>query len=436
MSPDQLRALQADKLHRQLGALCRRSPFYRRKLAAAGAFPSDIATHEDLAGLPFTTKSELIDSQRAHPPLGEHAGADMAEVVRVHATSGTTGTPSYVGVTSHDSALWTEAVARAYYAQGVRAEAVVTIGFSIGFFVGGIPVQQALAAIGATAVPVGTGATERLIDAALDLGADSLTCTPSFARHIAESLSARRGIDPAGLGVRRVLVGAEPGGGIPAVRAALEQTWNATVTESVGNGDVIPIHSGECSEQAGNHFLVPDMVLPEIIDPATGHVLDMSSPPVRGELVVTHLDRQCGALVRFRTRDHVEVRSGACPCGRTGMRMVCVGRTDDMLLVRGVNVWPSAVKDVVSSFAPRVTGQLRIALDGEGHHLDPPLNVVVEVPDRRAIQPGEIERELRARLVAGCSVSFVDAGTFPRTHTKENLLWRRDLEPDPCRAGA
>ena len=436
MSPEELRDLQADKLRRQLGAVHRRSPFYRRKFAAVGAFPEDIRTPEELAGLPFTDKQELRRSQRARPPLGEHAGADMAEVVRVHATSGTTGTPSFVGVTAHDSALWSEAVARAYYAQGIRTESVVVIGFSIGFFVGGIPVQQALAAIGATAVPVGTGATDRLIDAAIDLGADSLTCTPSFARHIAESLTTRRGIDPSELGLRRVLVGAEPGGGIPAVRAALEESWNATVTESVGNGDVIPIHSGECEEQVGNHFLVPDMVLAEVIDPSTGEVLHVGRRPVRGELVLTHLDRECGALVRFRTRDHVEAWSGGCACGRTGWRMVCVGRTDDMLLVRGVNVWPSAVKDIVSSFAPRVTGHLRIALDGEGHHLEPPLNVVVEVPDRSAIHPAEIEEELRARLVASCSVSFVDAGTFPRTHTKEKLLWRRDLDSDPCRAEA
>ena len=436
MSPAELRALQEEKLRKQLTALHRCSPFYRRKFATASAFPDDIRTLEDLAGLPFTEKQELRDSQSACPPLGEHAGTEMADIERVHATSGTTGMPSYVGVTAHDSALWREAVARAYYSQGVRRESVVVIGFGIGFFVGGIPVQQAVTAIGAAAVPVGIGATDRLIDAAIDLRADVLTCTPSYARHIAEHLLARRRMEPSDLGLRRVLVGAEPGGGIPAVRAALQESWNATVTESVGNGDVIPIHSGECEAQRGNHFLVPDMVLPEIIDPSSGAVLDLDRGPTSGELVLTHLDRQCGALVRFRTRDHVEVRSDSCPCGRTGPRMVCVGRTDDMLLVRGVNVWPSAVKDVVNGFAPRVTGQLRIALDREGHHLDPPLNVVVEVPDRGEIQPSEIERELRERLVAACSVSFVDAGTFPRTQTKEELLWRRDLDPDPCRAGA
>ncbi|MCQ3807809.1 MAG: hypothetical protein OXB92_00035 [Acidimicrobiaceae bacterium] len=432
----ELRTLQEEKLRLQLTALYRRSPFYQRKFEAAGAVPEDIRMLEDLAGFPFTEKQELRDSQRACPPLGEHAGALLVDIERVHATSGTTGTPCYVGVTARDSALWREAVARAYYSQGVRRESVVVIGFGIGFFVGGIPVKQALAAIGATTVPVGTGATDRLIDTLIDLQADVLTCTPSYARHIAEHLLARRGIEPSDLGLRRVLVGAEPGGGIPAVRAALQETWKATVTESVGNGDVIPIHSGECEAQDGNHFLVPDMVLAEVVEPSSGAVLDVDRGLTRGELVLTHLDRQCGALVRFRTRDHVEVRSDPCPCGRTGPRMVCLGRTDDMLLVQGVNVWPSAVKDIVGGFAPRVTGELRIALDREGHHLDPPLHVVVEVNDRAAIEPGEIERELRGRIVASCSVSFVAAGTFPRTQTKEKLLWRRDLDPDPNSAGA
>ena len=436
MQPEGLRALQEEKLTLQLRRLYDTSPFYRRKFDEVGASPSDIGTLQDLSELPFTEKQELRDAQQEHPPLGTHAGVDMADVVRVHATSGTTGTPSYIGVTHLDSAQWQESVARAYYAQGVRSHSVVMIGFGIGFFVGGLPVQQALTAIGAAAVPIGIGATERLIDAAVDLRASVLTCTPSYAGYIADHLSARRGIDPASLGLERILVGAEPGGGIPAVRSALQEKWQARVTESIGNGDVIPIHSGECEAQAGNHFLVPDMVLLEIIDPASGVVVDTGRGPTRGELVFTHLDRQCGALVRFRTRDHVQIRGDRCECGRTGPRMVCIGRTDDMLLVRGVNVWPSAVKDVVASFAPRVTGQLRIALDREGHHQDPPLHVVVEVADRGEIQPGEIEEALKARLAATFSVSCVAAGSFPRTQTKEKLLWRRDLDPDPCRAGA
>lgn len=435
MDAGELRSLQEEKLRAQVARVYRRSAFYRRKFDEAGASPCDIATLDDLSGLPFTEKHELRDSQRDHPPLGAHAGVAMADVARIHATSGTTGAPSYIGVTAQDGARWREAVARAYFAQGVRSSSVVVIGFGIGFFVGGLPVQQALAAIGATAIPVGVGATDRLVRAATDLGADVLTCTPSYAAHIADHIAAHHRTDPSELGLKRILVGAEPGGGIPAVRAALQQAWHARVTESVGNGDVIPIHSGECEAQSGNHFLVPDMVLPEIIDPESGTVTDVGRRAVTGELVLTHLDRQCGALVRFRTRDHVEIRGDRCECGRTGPRMVCIGRTDDMLLVRGVNVWPSAIKDVVAGFGPRVTGHLRIALDGDGHHHEPPLHVVVEA-DPDEIHPGEIETALRARLVATCSVSLVAPGTFPRTHAKEKLLWRRDLDPDPCRAGA
>jgi phenylacetate-CoA ligase len=187
---------------------------------------------------------------------------------------------------------------------------------------------------------------------------------------------------------------------------------------------------------------VPDMAVMEVIDPDTAEVIDIwAQPRSEGELVFTHLDRECAALVRFRTRDHVEIRTDPCPCGRTGPRMVCVGRTDDMLLLRGVNVWPSAVKDVISEFRPRLSGQFRIALDQAGHHHDPPLHIVAEVgassdagADRTAIG-SEVEAALRAKLIVTCAVELVDAGTFPRTETKEKLLWRRDLNPDPKTAG-
>lgn len=437
--PEQIRELQSAALGAQLRSVLARSEFYRHKFAATGALIEDVKTVDDLCELPFTHKEELLRSQTEHPPLGGHSGVTMAEVERVHASSGTTGKPSYIGVTATDAQRWREAVARAYYAQGVRSGSVVTMGFGIGFFVGGIPVQQALAAIGATAIPVGVGATERLIEASTDLGADILTCTPTYAAHLAEHL-ARRSIDPRSLGFERILVGAEPGGGIPAVRIALESAWGAKVTESLGNGDIVPIHSGECEAGDGNHFLVPDMAVLEVIEPDTQKVVDFSSrAESSGELVLTHLDRQCNALIRFRTRDHVSVRTDPCRCGRTGPRLVCIGRTDDMLIVRGVNVWPTAVADVVNSFRPRLNGRFRIALDRPGHHHDPPLLIVAETTGAGAstaagLQPAQVEAALRDRLIVTCKVDFVAEATFPRTHTKEQLLWRRDLEPNPAKA--
>lgn len=440
--PEQIRDEQLAALRAQLERLMSRSPFYTEKLAAAGFELGDAASLRDLSQLPFTEKQELRDTQAEQPPLGAHAGVEMVDVERIHASSGTTGKPSYIGLTATDAARWREAVTRAYYTQGVRRDSVVAMGFGIGFFVGGLPVQQGLAAIGATVIPVGTGATERLIEASLDLGANALACTPSYAAYLADRTQAVAGIAPEAIGFKRVLVGAEPGGGIPAFRAALQDVWNATVTESVGNGDVVPIHSAECEAQNGSHFLVPDMAVMEVIDPDTAEVIDIwAQPRSEGELVFTHLDRECAALVRFRTRDHVEIRTDPCPCGRTGPRMVCVGRTDDMLLLRGVNVWPSAVKDVISEFRPRLSGQFRIALDQAGHHHDPPLHIVAEVgassdagADRTAIG-SEVEAALRAKLIVTCAVELVDAGTFPRTETKEKLLWRRDLDPDPKTAG-
>ena len=222
-SPDEVRALQNGKLRTQMAYLKAHSPFVAEKLSSAGASFEDVRSVDDLAGLPFTTKQELRDSQRSHPPLGNHAAATRERIVRVHASSGTTGAPSYVPVTAHDSALWREAVRRVFRCQGVRSTSTVAMGFSIGFFVGGIPLAQGVEDIGATFLPIGAGATDRLLDSISRMRADTLACTPSYALYLAEA-ARDRGIDVAELGVERLTVGAEPGGGVPEIRRHLEET--------------------------------------------------------------------------------------------------------------------------------------------------------------------------------------------------------------------
>ena len=293
----------------------------------------------------------MRDSQRLHPPFGNHAAVDRERIVRVHASSGTTGVPSYIPVTAHDSALWREAIRRVFWCQGVRASSTVAMGFSIGFFVGGIPLAQGIESLGATFLPVGAGETDRLLDSIALMGADVLACTPSYALYLAEAASAR-GIDVADLPVKRLMVGAEPGGGVPGIRRHIEETWQATVTESVGNGDVVPVYAAESDMRDGCHFLTPDMVAMEIVDPDTGKVLPMDPGEIEGEMVFTHIDREAAPLLRFRSGDRVTVRNGPCENGRTGPRIRVVGRTDDLLILRGVNVWPSAIQDVVAGFRP------------------------------------------------------------------------------------
>ena len=423
-SAEEVRALQDGKLRRQMAYLKARSPFAAEKLSRAGAAFEDIRSVDDLAGLPFTTKQELRASQQAHPPLGNHAAAGRESIVRVHASSGTTGVPSYVPVTAHDSALWREAVRRVFWCQGVRPASTVAMGFSIGFFVGGIPLAQGLEDLGATFLPIGAGETDRLLDSIARLGADVLACTPSYALHLAEAARSR-GIDVAGLGVQRLAVGAEPGGGVPEIRRHLEETWQATVTESVGNADVVPVYSAESDIKDGCHFLVPDMVVMEVVDPASGSVLSMASEELEGEMVFTHIDREAAPLLRFRSGDRVIVKTAPCANGRTGPRIRVVGRTDDLLILRGVNVWPSAIQDVVTGFRPDTTGALRIMLPRRGPMVEPPLRILVEhgegAGDLEALASA-LERTLRDKLIFTARVELVPPGSIPRSTMKTRLV--------------
>ena len=417
-------AMQLEKLRRQLDYVTARSPFYARKFAAARFDPSRLRTLDDLRYAPFTTKEELRESQIASPPLGEHAAAELRDVIRIHSSSGTTGRPSYVGITRRDRDVWTETVSRVYYCEGVRREDVVVHGFGLGFFVGGLPLKDAIENIGATFIPIGTGASDRLVTSIRDLGGTILTCTPSYANYLAEYVRERFELEPSELGLQRILLGAEPGGGIPAVRERLAEEFDAFVTESLGNADLIPTYSANCDELDGNHFLAPDFMVLEVVDPDSGEPLELEDG-VEGELVATHIERECVPLVRFRVRDRVIVKTSPCACGRTAPRFTCVGRTDDMLIVAGVNVWPSAIKDVVTSLHPRTTGALQILLSAPPPRVEPPLLVQVEY-GRETRDLDELKRQLerliRDKLVAKAEVELVPPDTLPRFEMKAQLI--------------
>src|SRR5262249_11615552 len=219
----------------------------------------------------------------------------------------------------------------------------------------------------------------------------------------------------------KIVCGAEPGAGIPSVRAKMVEEWGARVTEGLGNADMLPIIFGECPEQRGMHFNGADFILAEIIDPQTEQVLPIESG-VSGELIYTSLERECVPLLRFRTRDRVTITGTACPCGRTGFALRCVGRTDDMLIVLGVNVFPSAVKDRVSSFCPLTTGEMQFLLAQPGPGVKPPLKVAAETSlhesENTPQLKADIERKIRAVLSVSASVDLVPAGTLPRFEMK------------------
>ncbi|GEL21294.1 phenylacetate--CoA ligase [Pseudonocardia sulfidoxydans NBRC 16205] len=426
MPRERIRALQLDLLRTQLAGLGRRSPFYADLWAANGFDPLSVASLDDFDA-PLTTKEMLRDSQLESPPLGRHAGVPMADVVRVHASSGTTGRPSYVGITGRDLEDWTQVVARVLYSEGMRPDDVVVHAFGLGFFVGGLPLKDATERIGATFVPIGTGSSDRVVQSIRDLGGTVLMSTPSYATYLAEYCRNKLGLEPAELGLRKLLLGAEPGASIPAVRARLEADYGAVVGDGMGNADVFPIYLASCPEQDGLHLCAEDQLLTELVDPDSGRRLDWTEG-TEGELVVTHLRRECVPLVRFRVRDRVVVGATTCPCGRTSPRLHCVGRTDDLLFVAGVNVWPSAVKDVIASMAPRTTGAMQIVLADAGPVVRPPMRVQVEygldVEDLDELRT-DVENLLRDKLVVAATVDLVPPNSLPRWEMKAQLVRRR-----------
>ena len=406
----------------QLAYLLERSTFYRGKLGLESA--GEAGGLADIAALPLTDKQEIRATATTANPIGAHLCAERSELVRIYSTSGTTGTPSYVPLTARDLDDWVTGSARSYAASGIAAGQRLVSTYSAGPFVAGAALAS-FDRIGLCHIPVGTGNTERLVRAIELLRPEAAVLTPSYAAHLVE-WCAERELDLRGSSVERVLVAGEPGGGEPATRALLEDGWDARVTEAMGIGDIGISLWGECEAQDGMHLGARGFVHPELVDPETQAVIPLEDG-ASGELVLTHLRQQAAPLLRFRTRDHVHVKTSPCSCGRTGPRVRCIGRTDDMLIVRGVNVFPSAVRDVVGGFAPRVSGHIRVRPSRVGVKQEPPLPVAVELARGVESDPSlaeEIRARLRAVLVVSTKVELVPWGTLERSEYKSQLVER------------
>jgi phenylacetate-CoA ligase len=399
----------------QLSYLLERSPFYREKLAGR-ELPDGLA---DIVHLPLTEKHELKATCTERNPFGAHLCVARDELARVYSTSGTTGEPSYIPLTAGDVENWVTGSARSYGASGIGPGDVVVTTYNAGPFVAGAALD-AFARIGVTHVPVGTGNSERVLRVIDRLRPDAVVVTPSYAAYLLELG------DLADSSVQRVLVAGEPGGSEPAFRSRLEAGWGARVTEAMGIGDIGPSLWGECEEQAGMHLGAYGFVHPELIDPETGAARPWEDGAV-GELVLTHLRHRAAPLLRFRTRDHVRIWTSPCACGRTTPRIRCFGRTDDMLIVRGVNVFPSAVREVVSEFTPAVSGNILVKPRTTGVKQEPPLPVAVELARGSEPEPGfadTIRTRLRDVLVVQTDVELVPFGTLRRSEYKSTLVTR------------
>lgn len=336
MEREDMRALQLERLKQTVAHCYENTAFYRKRMDEAGIRPEDIRTLEDIRHIPMTLKTDLRDNY----PYGLVA-VPMREIVRLHASSGTTGKSIVAGYTSGDLSMWADCVARLAVAAGARDTDIVQISFGYTLFTGAFGLHYGLEKIGSTVIPISGGNTERQINVMRDFGATALVATPSYAMYlaeVAEKMGCMKDIK-----LRLGLFGAEAS--TQEMRRELADRWGITVTQNYGLTEIIgPGVSGECEAFTGQHFC-EDHFYPEIIDPDTGEVLPEGET---GELVITTLTKRGQPMLRYRTRDITSLSYDRCPCGRTSVRMADIkGRTDDMLIIRGVNVFPSQIESIL-----------------------------------------------------------------------------------------
>ncbi len=337
MDRNGIRHVQSDKLRETVERVYFNVPYYRNKMQEAGIGPESIQTIDDIVKLPFTTKSDLRDNY----PFGLFA-VPMSEIVRVHASSGTTGKPTVVGYTRNDISTWSEVMARTLTSAGANRNDFIQVAYGYGLFTGGLGLHYGGEKIGASVIPISGGNTVRQIQLMHDFGSTVLACTPSYALFLAEAIQ-ESGINRDDLKLRVGVFGAEPW--TENMRREIEDKLRIKAIDIYGLSEVIgPGVASECQVQAGLH-INEDHFYPEIIDPETLQVLPEGST---GELVFTTITKEGLPLIRYRTRDLTRLTSEKCKCGRTMVRMEkCLGRSDDMLIIRGVNLFPSQVESVL-----------------------------------------------------------------------------------------
>jgi len=399
----------------------RKSAFYYEKLKPSLQGTGNVHTARDMEKLPFTLKEELRESQKSSPPFGNHQACNRSEIKRIYMTSGTTGTPTFVGLTKNDIADWIECASRSYWAAGFRAVNWVVSALGAGPFIAGTTLEG-WQNIGCCLIPVGPGRTERIMDAFQKGKADSLACTPSYALYLLEHCE-KLGFDPKMLRIKRMQFGGEPGWQ-EGLRSKIERAFECVTTESLGMGDVSVDFWGECEQKIGMHFCGQGIIYPELIDPNSLESLEWSEGTV-GELVYTHLKRECEPLVRFRSRDIVRITGIECACGRTGPMIRVLGRSDDMFKVKAVTVFPSSVKEVISEFIPKVSGEIEILLTHPATQTRAPVPINVELSSQSGDSTDMkdlIEDAIHKKLLFRAQVNLVQFGSLSRSEYKTRLV--------------
>ncbi|HIU26559.1 MAG TPA: phenylacetate--CoA ligase [Candidatus Copromorpha excrementigallinarum] len=415
-------AIQLTRLKNAVERCYERVPFYRKKFDEIGLRPEHIRTLEDVRHLPFTTADDLKENY----PFGMFA-VPKKEVVRLHGSSGTTGKPKIEGYTRQDIENWAEIMARVISAAGGTADDIVQISFGYGLFTGGFGLHYGMEKIGAMVVPLSSGNTDRQIMLMQDLGSTILISTPSYALYLADEME-KKGIDKSTIKLRLALFGGE--GHTEEMRAKIEKQLGILATENYGLSEIGgPGYSGECYLKQGLH-IAEDQFISEIVDPDTLEPLPMGE---KGELVITPLVREAFPVLRYRTRDITWLNDEPCRCGRTSMRMAKVqGRTDDMMVIRGVNVFPSQIESVIMSMK-EIEPFYEIIVTTE-EYLDR-IEVRVEFSDASLLDDynkleglrNRIRHNLKSVLGIDAKVTLVTPGTLPRFEGKaKRVIDRRD----------
>lgn len=413
-----------EQYHRQIAYLFKCSPFYINKLQAAGFENAESVGYlEQIHNLPLTEKEELRQTQSEQPPFGAHLACPPEDLVRIYSTSGTTGTPCYIGLTGNDLDMFATNVARGYTAAGFSPGQRIVVTANAGPFVAGAA-YYGLDRIGCVSIPVGTGNTERLVAAVRKLNATGISCTPSYGLYLIDWCH-ERGISTENLGLTNMITAGEPGGADPMIRNRIEQAFQCEVREAMGIGDISLTVWAEDEDANGMHFMARGFVHVELIDPDTETPLPWEDG-AKGELVYTALQREAMPLLRFRSRDHVVVNMKPNPSGRTGPRIRCIGRTDDMLIVRGVNLFPSAIRSVLNDFTSEVGEIFQIRPRAYGIAQSPPLPITIELAAGIEAEPGDLSERLRkairARLLVTTQIELVPYGTLLREEYKTRLV--------------
>ncbi len=426
MGPDLLRPLEDARLAHQIAHTDRLSPFYRAKWAAAGARPGTIRGIADLVRLPFTEKREFQDSQEANPPLGANQTAPLDTLVRMQATGGTTGRPLRLGMTRSDVAVYNEIGARSAWCNGLRPGDVLFECMNYSLYAGGVSDHMTFETLGACVAPVGVGQSKRLIEILKDMRIPvALWSTPSYALHLADVARAE-GLDPRDLGIRKGFFSGDAGLAVPGYRARIEDALGLVARDMWGMGE-LGAPGAECRHGTGLHWLGQGHVIAEFIDPDTAEPIAMADG-AKGELVFTTITREAHPLIRFRSHDHVTVWTESCACGRQGFRFRILGRSDDMFIVKGINVFPLGVQDVVAQFAPDLSGEFQIVLDEPPPITrNPTIRVEVgpDVPaDRFDAMARRLAQRIRDVLVFTPDVTVLPWGSMPRTERKAKRLFR------------